>query len=326
MAPSSRIKAVLQYRASRGFRRRLEQRRPDWLDVVIVDETDRATFATEMADADVLLHVLEPVTARVIEAAPRLKLIQKIGVGVNTIDLDAARAHGVGVANMPGTNTAAVAELALGLMLACLRRVVTIDGETRAGRGWSLDLDLIDRFGEIGGRTVGLVGFGAIGQRLARVLRALDADVLYTATGPKPTDGHGAQFRSRAELLAEADIVSLHVPLLPETERMIDAAALATMKDGAILVNTARGGLIDEAALIDALERGKLRAAGLDVFTVEPVEPTNPLLALPNVVVSPHLAWLTPETLDRSMGVALENCRRVRDGEPLLHEVIARTR
>jgi phosphoglycerate dehydrogenase-like enzyme len=317
------MKAVLQYRASAGFRRRLDEQRPEWLDVVVVDETDKETFTAAMADADVLLHVLEPVTAEVIEAAPRLKLIQKIGVGVNTIDLDAARARGVGVANMPGTNTAAVAELALALMLACLRRVVTIDGETRAGRGWSLDLDLIDGLGEIAGRTVGLVGFGAIGRRLARVLRALDANVLYTATGPKDDrDSEGARFVSWPHLLAEADIVSLHVPLVPETERMIDAAALASMRDGAILVNTARGGLVDEPALVHALTAGKLRAAGLDVFTQEPVDPDNPLLALPNVVVSPHLGWLTPETLDRSMGVAFENCRRVRDGEPLLNEVV----
>ncbi|MCX7622041.1 MAG: hypothetical protein N2037_14510, partial [Acidimicrobiales bacterium] len=172
------IKAVLQYRASPGFRRRIEEQRPDWLEVVVVDETDTQGFGEAMANADVLLHVLAPVTAGVIRAAPQLKLIQKMGVGVNTIDLDAARAHGVGVANMPGTNTTAVAELTLALMLACLRRVVSIDAETRAGRGWSLDLGLVDTFGEIAGRTVGLVGFGAVGQRLARILRALDAEVL----------------------------------------------------------------------------------------------------------------------------------------------------
>ncbi|MCX7620905.1 MAG: hypothetical protein N2037_08700, partial [Acidimicrobiales bacterium] len=142
----------------------------------------------------------------------------------------------------------------------------------------------------------------------------------------KETPGDASLYVQLADLLAEAEIVSLHLPLLPETERKIDAVALASMRDGAILVNTARGGLVDEAALVGALRSGKLRAAGLDVFAQEPVDPANPLLALPNVVVSPHLAWLTPETLDRSMGVAFENCRRVRDGEPLLHEIVAYAR
>ena len=122
-------------------------------------------------------------------------------------------------------------------------------------------------------------------------------------------------------MLATADIVSLHLPLVADTERMIDAAALARMKPGAILVNTARGGLIDEAALVEALRGGHLRAAGLDVFADEPVAPDNPLLALDNVVLMPHVAWLTPETLDRSLDIAVENMRRLRDGRELLHRV-----
>jgi len=123
------------------------------------------------------------------------------------------------------------------------------------------------------------------------------------------------------ELLAAADIVSLHLPLVPETERMIDRAALARMKPGAILVNTARGGLVDEGALVAALTTGHLRAAGLDVFADEPVPPDNPLLTLDNVVLMPHVAWLTPETLDRSLDVALDNMRRLRDRRDLLHRV-----
>ena len=133
------MKAVLQYRATAGFRREIDTTAPDWLTVVVIDEDHDERFAEEMADADVLLHVLKPVTAATIGAASKLKLIQKIGVGVNTIDLDAARAHGTGVANMPGTNTDAVAEAALALLLAVLRRVVTLDAKTRAGTGWHLD-------------------------------------------------------------------------------------------------------------------------------------------------------------------------------------------
>lgn len=316
-------KAVLQYRATAGFRRQLEQTAPPWLHVVVVDEDDTASFGREMADTEVLLHVLEPVTAAVIAAAPQLRLIQKIGVGVNTIDLDAARAQGVAVANMPGTNTVAVVEQALALLLAVLRRVVDIDSATRAGQGWRIDERIVDGLGEVSGRTVGLVGFGAVGRRFASVLCAMGATVRYTATAPKPDVDRGlAEWRELPDLLAESDIVSLHAPLTEATAHLIDADALASMKPGAVLVNTARGGLVDEPALVGALRSGQLRGAGLDVFEQEPVDPSNPLLGLDNVVVSPHLAWLTPETLERSMVVAFENCRRVRDGEELLHSVV----
>jgi phosphoglycerate dehydrogenase-like enzyme len=311
------VKAVLHYRASPGFRAVLGEIRD--AEIAIVDETDEAGFARETADCDVLLHVLKPVSAAMMDGAPRLKLIQKIGVGVNTIDLDAAKARGIAVCNMPGTNSQAVAEMALTLMLAVLRRVAVFDPQTRAGHGWTPEAAVLDQVGEIAGRTVGFFGFGASASRLAPVLEALGASVIYTARGPKP--GREAQFRSFEALVAEADIVSLHAPATPQTRGIVDAGVLARMKPGAILINTARGELVDEAALVAALTSGRLGGAGLDVFAQEPVDPGNPLLRLSNVVVMPHLAWLTPETLRRSMGVALENCRRIADGRPLLHRV-----
>lgn len=310
------LKAVLQYRASAGFRAQLEAARPDWLALAIVDEDDRPAFAREMEDADVLLHVLEPVTAAVIGAAPRLRLIQKIGVGVNTIDLDAARAHGAAVCNMPGSNSQAVAEATLMLMLAALRQAVPLDRQTRAGLGWRMDPVVFDRVGELGGRTVGLVGYGAIPKLLAPVLRALGADVIHTSRTPG-----GEGWHPLADLLARADVISLHVPLTAETARLVNANSIAAMKPGAVLVNTARGGLVDEAALVAALRSGQIRAAGLDVFADEPASASNPLFALDNVIVAPHVAWLTPETLDRSIHVAMENCRLLRDGKALLNRV-----
>jgi phosphoglycerate dehydrogenase-like enzyme len=310
------LKAVLQYRASAGFRAQLDAARPDWLALAIVDEDDRPAFAREMRDADVLLHVLEPVTAAVIGAAPRLRLIQKIGVGVNTIDLDAARAHGAAVCNMPGSNSQAVAEATLMLMLAALRRAVALDRQTRAGLGWRMDSEVFDRVGELGGRTVGLVGYGAIPKLLAPVLRALGADVIHTSRTPGAEGWHPL-----GDLLARADVISLHVPLTPETARLVNADSIASMKPGAVLVNTARGGLVDEAALIAALCSGHLRAAGLDVFADEPAPASNPLFSLDNVIVAPHVAWLTPETLGRSIHIAMENCRLLRDGEALLNRV-----
>jgi phosphoglycerate dehydrogenase-like enzyme len=144
--------------------------------------------------------------------------------------------------------------------------------------------------------------------------------VIYTARSAKPgLPGRVVSFES---LLAEADIVSLHVPLTPDTKGLIGAAAFAAMRPGSILINTARGELVDEAALAAALSSGRLRGAGLDVFAQEPVDPKNPLLALPNVVLAPHMAWLTPETLDRSLAVAIENCRLLAAGGPLLNRIV----
>src|SRR6516162_9267705 len=175
---AAQVKAVLQYRASPGLRRRLTA-----LDfpTVVVDEADKDSLGREMRDAEILLHVLEPVTAAVIGAAPRLKLIQKIGIGVNTIDLDAARRRGIAVCNMPGTNTQAVAEMTLLLMLATLRRLAQLDALTRSGKGWEFERELPDDLGELAGRRVGLIGFGAVARRLVPMLQAIGADVLYTS-------------------------------------------------------------------------------------------------------------------------------------------------
>ncbi|MBV8936861.1 MAG: hydroxyacid dehydrogenase [Alphaproteobacteria bacterium] len=315
MAPA--VKTVLQYRASPRLRQRLAA-----LDfpTIIVDEADKDSFGREMCDAEILLHVLEPVTAAVIDAAPRLRLIQKIGVGVNTIDLDAARRRGIAVCNMPGTNTQAVAEMTLLLMLATLRQLAELDRLTRAGRGWALDPAMADDFGELSGRTIGLVGFGSVARRLYPILEALGAAVLYTNRRPAPD--LPAQFRPLRELLPIADLLSLHLPLIPETTAIINAGALAAMKPGSILINTARGQLVDGSALIDALTSGHLRGAGLDVFSCEPVRADDPLLRLPNVVTFLFLDWVTAETLERSLAIIAENCRRLGSGAALLHRVI----
>jgi phosphoglycerate dehydrogenase-like enzyme len=311
------MRVVFHYAAGRDLAARLAAL--EGVAVAVCPEADEDRFALLMAEADVLWHVLKPVTAAVIAAAPRLRLIQKIGVGVNTIDLEAARARGIAVCNLPGTNARAVAELTLALMLGALRRVARFDAATRAGQGWALDPDVQDTLGELGGRTVGLVGYGAVPQVLAPILAAMGCRILYTARAPKP--GAAGEWRPWPALLAESDVISLHVPLTAETERMVDAAALAALRPGAVLVNTARGGLVDQAALTAALRSGRLGAAGLDVFAFEPVDPGDPLLGLPNVVLTPHVGWLTTGTFDRSLTLAAENCRRLAEGRPLLHRV-----
>ncbi len=288
------------------------------LHITACPETDDTLLARLLPDTDVLWHVLKRCTAEMIAAAPKLTLIQKIGVGVNTIDLDAAKTRGIPVCNLPGTNSRAVAELTLALMLATLRRLPRFDASLRAGT-WS-DPVLQDGIGELGGRVIGLVGYGAIPRLLAPVLIALGCKLLYTTR--QPLTDTLPEWRPLDALLSEADIVSLHVPLTAETESLIDKAALARMKPGAILINTARGGLVDQVALTDALSSGKLAAAGLDVFVHEPPDPTDVLFTLPNVVLTPHIAWLTTGTFERSFILAAENCRRLAAGETLLHRVV----
>ena len=290
---------------------------PD-LQITICPEHDDALLARALPKTDVLWHVLKRCTSDMIAAAPKLRLIQKIGVGVNTIDLNAAEARNIAVCNLPGTNARAVAELTLALMLAVLRRLPRFDAAMRRGE-WS-DADLQDGIGELGGRAVGLVGYGAIPRLLAPVLVALGCRVIYTSRTPR-ADAIG-DYRPLDALLGESDVISLHLPLVAETERLINAAALARMKPGAVLINTARGGLIDQTALTGALASGKLAGAGLDVFVHEPHDAAEPLFQLPNVVLTPHVAWLTTGTFDRSFALAAENCRRLAAGEPLLHRVI----
>jgi len=288
------------------------------LEVTVCQEDDAALLASLLPECEVLWHVLTRCTSEMIAAAPKLLLIQKIGVGVNTIDLDAAKARGIPVCNLPGTNARAVAELTLALMLAVLRRVPRFDASLRSGV-WT-DLALQDGLGELGGRVVGLVGFGSIPRMLMPVLTAMDCEVLYTARHPSPDAT--ARFVPLETLLEQSDVVSLHLPLTPETDRMIGQEALARMKQGSVLINTARGGLVDQVALTEALRSGHLGGAGLDVFTEEPVARDEALLALHNVVITPHVAWITTGTFDRSFSVAAENCRRVAAGTGLLHRVV----
>jgi phosphoglycerate dehydrogenase-like enzyme len=314
------IRVVFHYHAGRWLSARLAALAAEaGLDIAVIPAADREGLAAALPGAEAIWHVLEPLTAEHLAQAPGLRLVQKIGIGINTIAVEAAAARGVAVCNMPGSNSRAVAEMALTLMLACLRRLRSFDAATRDGRGWSLPADIGEGLGEIAGRTVGLLGFGAVPRLLAPILAAMGARVIYADPYAEPD----SQFDSLAldALLGRSDIVSLHVPLTGDTEHLIDGTALARMKPGAILINTARGGLVDHVALAGALRDGRLAAAGLDVLATEPVDPGDPLLALDSVIVTPHVAWLTRETLARSLDIAVENCQRLRDGRPLLHQV-----
>jgi phosphoglycerate dehydrogenase-like enzyme len=289
----------------------------DWLDIRWCAEDDVAGFYRELTAAEVIWHVLRPLSGADLRLGERLRLVHKLGAGVNTIDVATATECGIAVANMPGANAPSVAEGAVLLMLAALRRLPALDRFARQGRGWPADPVLGETVRDIGSCTVGLVGYGNIAKRVEGIVAAMGATVLHTSTRDDGRPG----WRQLPSLLAASDIVSLHLPLTSDTHHLLDADALAVMKPGAALVNTSRGAVVDERALVDALRGGRLAAAGLDVFEVEPVAPDNPLLRLDNVVLTPHVSWYTADTMRRYLIEAVANCRRLRDGQPLANVV-----
>jgi glyoxylate reductase len=262
------------------------------------------------------VEVLVGVGARVgpheLDLLPDLRLVANYGVGYDNVDVASCHARGVAVTNTPGVLDAAVADLTLALILACRRHVVTSDGFVRNGRwrrGWA-DPDLLGR--DLAGSTLGLVGMGRIGSQVARRAEAFGMRIAVNRrSGGLPLD----------ELLATADVVSLHVPLTPETDGLISRDGLALLRDGATLVNTARGQIVDEHALVDELVAGRI-SAGLDVFAHEPDVPER-LFDLPNVVLTPHIASATVETRAAMTSVLVDNVLAFFRGEPLPNEVRA---
>jgi D-3-phosphoglycerate dehydrogenase len=283
-------------------------------DVVIVTGADLAEQAVELLagfdivyagktpDEDCLVDLCrqhQPVaiivrygriTARVLDASPRLRVISKHGTGIDTIDQDAAAARGIAVKAAVGANAPAVAEHTWALILACAKNVSTLDQRMHGGH-WD---KATHKSLELRGRTLGLVGLGAIGARVASVGRAMEMRVIAHDPFAKAAP-EGVELLPLADVIAQADVLSLHCPLTQDNANMLNAASLATMRPGAIVVNTARGGLIDEAALADALTSGALRAAGLDSFQVEPFAAGHPFTAIPNVILSPHIGGVTSD-------------------------------
>ena len=313
------MKVLFHFNVIPSLQAWLRQHAPAEWDIVCCPEADQAQFDKHWPEADVVWHVLKPITAAMIQSSPQLQLIQKIGVGVNTIDLEAAEARGIAVCNMPGINSRAVAEMTLGFMLAAARRLTQIGADLRAGQ-WVVDEPLQEKLFELHGKTVGLIGSGSVPRMLAPWLVAMGVRVVYHGRSLAAQFDH--PHLALTDLLAQSDIVSVHVPLTPETRGMFDKEAFARMKPGAVFVNTARGELVEEAALGAALASGRLSLACLDVFASEPIDPDHPLLKRHDVIATPHTAWLTQDMFHRALGLARENCQRLVDHKPLRHRVV----
>jgi phosphoglycerate dehydrogenase-like enzyme len=273
-----------------------------------------AELIRRIGDAEVVINIRAHArfTDRVLAGCPRLRLISIWGTGTDNVDLAACRARGVAVTNTPGVNAHAVAEHTVALMLAITRRIPAMDRDTRAGQ-WPRGLLV-----QLEGQTVGLIGLGAIGSRVAELLRPFGVRLLAATHGP---DGGraaavGARHVPIETLLRESDIVSLHLRLSEDTRGYLGPDRLALMKPTAFLVNTARGGVVDKAALVDALRENRLAGAALDVFHAEPIPAGDPILSLPNVVLTPHNGGMTREVIDAGLRRAVENIEHFLAGRP----------
>jgi D-3-phosphoglycerate dehydrogenase len=285
--------------------------------VRFVAESTLAARAAVLREADIAFVMAAPVPAEVLAAGKRLRFIQKLGAGVDRIDLEACRQQGIAVARLHAGNSVPVAEHTISLMLATLRRLPQIDRRTRSGT-WSKE-DARGSHRQLQHKTVGLVGFGAVGREVAKRLAGFEVTILYYDPVPAPREIEqrlGVALADLDELLRTADVVSLHLPLLPQTAGIISAQRIRAMKVGAILINCARGGLVDEDALAAALKDGHLFGAGIDAFAQEPPV-GSPLLDLDNTVVTSHLAGATLDNFAGIVARAVDNARILLRGEPL---------
>ena len=274
----------------------------------LFDRTATDEIQQRAAGAEVVLTNKTQLTAEILAGLPDLKLISVLATGVNVVDLDAARAQGITVCNVPGYSTPNVAQAVFALLLELTNQTALHAAEVRAGH-WSSCPDFCFWRGELvelDGRTLGLIGYGAIGRAVAAVGRALGMNVL-AVRRRKGLDHGDTRFTDISTIFRESDVISLHCPLTPETEKLVDASRLAVMKPTAYLINTARGGVVHEHDLAEALNSEQIAGAGLDVLSVEPPPVTNPLLTAKNCLITPHIAWASRAARQRLIEATSEN-------------------
>lgn len=282
----------------------------------VFDRTPVEEIEKRAAGAEIVLTNKTPLNRETIRHLGSLKYIGVLATGYNVVNIEAARKRGIVVTNVPGYGTASVAQHVFALLLELTQQVGHHAFTVRKGR-WSRTPDFcywLHPLLELEGRTMGIIGYGRIGQAVARIARGFGMKVIATDQALPKTLPEGVTGASLGEVLSASDVVSLHCPLLPETERLVNEATLAQMKKGVLLINTSRGGLVDEAALLAALQSGHVGGAGLDVLSVEPPPEDHPLLRARNCIITPHLAWATQAARARLLQVVVENVKAFLDG------------
>lgn len=290
-------------------------------ELTVYDRTpldDEKTIIGRIGDAEVVYTNKTPLSGSVIRACNNLKFIGVLATGYNVVDVETAKKQGIPVSNIPSYGTKAVAQYTVAMLLEICHRIGYHSDAVENGR-WSLSADwcfwdypLI----ELAGKTAGIIGFGRIGQETAKLLQALGMTVLAYDQYENETGRAIAEYVSLDQLLAQSDVISLHCPLLPDTEGMINTGNIARMKDGVIIINTSRGPLVCEADLAAALQSKKVYAAALDVVAEEPIKKDNPLIGVENCLITPHIAWATKESRQRLMNMAVDNLKAFMAGEP----------
>lgn len=286
-----------------------------WGTVTVYDRTDsNEESIARIGDSEIVLVNKTPLPASVIEACPSIQMIGMLATGYNIVDVNCARKHGIPVCNVPAYSTNSVAQFAIALLLEvchhCGRHNVLVhEGAWTSCQDFCL---WTTPQMELAGKTMGIIGYGQIGSQTAKIAAALGMKVI-TFSRSRNSDGNYVDLDT---LLAQSDVISLHCPLFPETKEIISRENIAKMKDGVILVNTARGGLIDEQAVADALSCDKIRGAAVDVTTVEPISKDNPLLSAPNCIITPHMAWTPIEARRRLLNIVRDNIRCFAEGMP----------
>ena len=291
-------------------------------EVTVYDRTsyvDSPLIAERIGDAEVAVINKTPVSAATMDKCPNLKLIAVLATGYNVVDCASAKEKGILVANVPTYGTQIVGQFAVGLLLEICSHYGYHDATVKAGR-WQnnedycyWDYPLIELYG----KTAGIIGLGRIGQATAKILNALNMKVLACNSHPSESGKQLAEYVELDELLARSDVIFLHCPLFPETEKMINKETIAKMKDGVILINNSRGQLVEEQDLADALNAGKVYAAGLDVVSTEPIRADNPLLTAKNCIITPHISWAAQAARQRIMDITVDNVKAWMEGKPV---------
>ena len=287
--------------------------------LTVYQRTDSEAEAIErIGDAQIVLLNKVPLTERIFASCPSIRLVCVQATGYNVVDCEAARRRGIPVCNVPTYGTAAVAQFTMGLLLELCHRIGHHDALVHQGKWCESDTfcfwDTPQM--ELAGKTMGIIGFGRIGQAVGKLAKAFGMQVIAYSRTQYPEGVEIGEYVDLDTLYLRSDIISLHCPLFPETERMISRDSIAKMKDGVILLNTARGGLLDEEAVAQALQSEKIRYAAVDVVSQEPMEADNPLLTAPNCIITPHMAWAPIESRQRLLSCVVENIRAYLRGEP----------